>query len=121
VLILDDILTLGLLLVPCINTDELEVHPFASVTNTVYVVSTPKPITVGFDTVVEDKSTAGDQLYVYAGVPPLAVGLPPICIPVGLQLDTVLVEPALAVGVGLTTTLVVAVAEHPLWSDTVKL
>ena len=52
--------------------------------------------------------------------PPLAVGLPPICTPLGLQVVKLTFEPALAVGTDLTVNVVLAVALHPLVSLTVN-
>ena len=69
--------------------------------------------------VVDERSIEGDQLYVNEPPPPLAVGVPPIDAPVGLQLGIVILAPALATGLGLTITLVEAVAEQPRESVTV--
>jgi hypothetical protein len=65
------------------------------------------------------RPVVGDHTYVYGLTVPLAVGLPPICIPVGLQLGWVTSGPAFTVGLDLTFTTDDAVAVHVCESVTV--
>ena len=53
-------------------------------------------------------------------LPPLAVGVPPMFVPVGLQLEIDWFEPALATGLGLTVTVEPEVALQPCVSVTVN-
>jgi hypothetical protein len=66
-------------------TRSLAVQPLKSVTVTVYGVVAPIPCTTGFAAEVEESPAAGDQLYVYGPVPPVAVKLPPIVVPIRLH------------------------------------
>jgi len=75
----------------------LAVHPLKSVTVTVYVVL-PLGEAVGLATAGSLKPSVGLQLYVYGGVPFVAVGLPPICTESPAQ--TAWSGPASAIGGG---------------------
>jgi hypothetical protein len=69
---------LGVTVLTVIVTEDDEVQPIASVTVTLYVVVISGHA-VGLDTLPPgDNVAAGLQLYVIIGVPPKAVGLPPI-------------------------------------------
>jgi hypothetical protein len=94
-------------------------QPLLSVTVTLYVWLAVMFTTFGFAVVVDDKPADGDHEYVYGLMPPLAVGLPPMPMPVVLHTGKVLSNPASATGVGFTVTVVLAVAVHPLLSVTV--
>ena len=74
-------------------------QPFASVTVTVYSVVAAGDA-VGFASVGSSRPAAGDQLYVYGGVPPEPVGLPPIAVDEPSQIATSM--PASATGLGFT-------------------
>jgi hypothetical protein len=58
---LDEMLTDGVALLALTLTWAVAEHPLPSVTITVYVVSAVRPITCGFDVVVDDNATDGDH------------------------------------------------------------